>query len=43
MTFDIVFLNARFDDGAIHHVAVDGGLIAAITPAACRSAQGPIS
>jgi cytosine deaminase len=33
MAFDTVFLNARFDDGASHHIAVEGGLIAAITPA----------
>jgi cytosine deaminase len=34
MAFETVFLNARFDDGFSHHIAVEDGLIAAITPAA---------
>jgi len=33
MTFDTIFLNARFDGGARHHIAVKDGHIAAITPA----------
>ncbi|OKO81506.1 amidohydrolase family protein [Bradyrhizobium sp. AS23.2] len=33
MTFDTIFLNARFDGGARHHIAVKDGRIAAITPA----------
>ncbi|MCS3930949.1 cytosine deaminase [Bradyrhizobium elkanii] len=32
MAFDTIFLNARFDGGARHHIAVAGGCIAAITP-----------
>ncbi|WBL81717.1 amidohydrolase family protein [Bradyrhizobium xenonodulans] len=31
MTFDTIFLNARFDGGARHHIAVKDGHIAAIT------------
>jgi cytosine deaminase len=31
MTFDKLFLNARFDRGSRHHIAVTGGRIAAIT------------
>jgi cytosine deaminase len=33
MTFDTIFLNARFDGGARHHITVKDGRIAAITPA----------
>lgn len=33
MAFDTIFLNARFDGGARHHIAVKGGRIAAIMPA----------
>lgn len=33
MAFDTIFLNARFDDGTRHHIAVKDGRIAAITPA----------
>lgn len=33
MAFDQIFLNARFDDGARHHIAVKNGRIAAIMPA----------
>ena len=33
MAFDKIFLNARFDDGARHHIAVKDGLIAAFLPA----------
>ncbi|SEM66931.1 amidohydrolase family protein [Bradyrhizobium sp. OK095] len=33
MAFDTIFLNARFDGGARHHIAVKAGRIAAITPA----------
>lgn len=33
MAFDKVFLNARFDDGATHHIAVSGGRIVAVTAA----------
>ncbi|MCP3407782.1 amidohydrolase family protein [Bradyrhizobium sp. CCGB01] len=33
MTFDTIFLNARFDGGARHNIAVKDGHIAAITPA----------
>jgi len=33
MAFDTIFLNARFDGGTRHHIAVKDGLIAAITPA----------
>lgn len=33
MAFDTIFLNARFDDGTHHHIAVKDGRIAAITPA----------
>ncbi|MBR0816461.1 amidohydrolase family protein [Bradyrhizobium liaoningense] len=32
MAFDTIFLNARFDGGARHHIAVEDGRIAAITP-----------
>ncbi|CUU19438.1 cytosine deaminase [Bradyrhizobium sp. JR7.2] len=32
MAFDTIFLNARFDGGARHHIAVADGRIAAITP-----------
>ncbi|HEV2157535.1 amidohydrolase family protein [Bradyrhizobium sp.] len=32
MAFDTVFLNARFDGGACHHIAVKDGRIAAIAP-----------
>ncbi|MGT2439160.1 amidohydrolase family protein [Bradyrhizobium betae] len=32
MAFDTIFLNARFDGGSRHHIAVKGGRIAAITP-----------
>jgi len=33
MAFDTIFLNARFDGGTRHHIAVTDGRIAAITPA----------
>ena len=33
MAFDKIFLNARFDGGARHHIAVKDGLIAALLPA----------
>ncbi|MET4069115.1 cytosine deaminase [Bradyrhizobium sp. S3.2.6] len=33
MAFDKIFLNARFDGGARHHIAVKDGRIAAIMPA----------
>lgn len=33
MAFDKIFLNARFDGGARHHIAVKNGRIAAIMPA----------
>ncbi|WP_027551654.1 amidohydrolase family protein [Bradyrhizobium sp. Cp5.3] len=33
MTFDTIFLNARFDDGSAHHIAVKDGRFAAITTA----------
>ena len=33
MAYDNIFLNARFDGGARHHIAVKDGRIAAITPA----------
>jgi cytosine deaminase len=33
MAFDKIFLNARFDGGSRHHIAVSGGRIAAITSA----------
>jgi cytosine deaminase len=33
MAFDTIFLNARFDGGSRHHIAVKDGRIAAITPA----------
>jgi len=33
MALDTIFLNARFDGGARHHIAVKDGHIAAITPA----------
>lgn len=33
MAFDTIFLNARFDGGARHHIAVEDGRIAAILPA----------
>ncbi|MCK1743836.1 amidohydrolase family protein [Bradyrhizobium sp. 139] len=32
MAFDTIFLNARFDGGARHHIVVADGRIAAITP-----------
>ena len=32
MAFDTIFLNARFDGGARHHIAVKDGRIAAIAP-----------
>jgi cytosine deaminase len=32
MTFDKIFLNARFDGGSRHHIAVKDGRIAAISP-----------
>ncbi|MCK1394176.1 amidohydrolase family protein [Bradyrhizobium sp. 1] len=32
MAFDTIFLNARFDGGSRHHIAVKDGRIAAITP-----------
>lgn len=33
MAFDTIFLNARFDGGTTHHIAVESGRIAAITTA----------
>jgi cytosine deaminase len=33
MAFDKIFLNARFDDGTRHHIAVKDGRIAALLPA----------
>lgn len=40
MAFDKIFLNARFDDGLLHHIAVSGGRIAAITTADARPTGG---
>lgn len=40
MAFDTTFLNARFDGGARHHIAVKDGRIAAIMPADTPSGSG---
>src|ERR1700750_383393 len=40
MAFDKIFLNARFDGGSRHHIAVSGGRIAAITSADERPSGG---